>query len=143
MRYKKRHMYQNKLLVCQCQLWMSHKRPGTHYKRLLTQYIKLQVHHSKQHLLQSLQLLANLWQNRALFRGQYLILSEIDAIIFVSPFTFKFRRSLSIITLLSSHHCEGHVYKLSYHLVLHSRPILLDVNSWACTILPYIRFGFL
>ena len=59
--------------------------------------------------------------------------------LFLTLFTFKFRKGLSIITLLSSRLCEGHVYKLFYYLVLHSRPILLDMNTWARA----IRYGFL
>jgi hypothetical protein len=44
-----------------------------------------------------------------------------------------------IIYLLSNPLCEVHVYKLFYSLVLHSRPILLDMNTWARA----IRYGFL
>ncbi len=59
--------------------------------------------------------------------------------LFLTLFTFKLRKGLSIITLLSSRLCEGHVYKLFYYLVLHSRPILLDMNTWARA----IRHGLL
>ncbi len=45
--------------------------------------------------------------------------------------TFTFRKGLSIITLLSNRLYEGHVYKLIYDLVLYSRPIQLDMNTWA------------
>ena len=54
-------------------------------------------------------------------------------------FTFKFRKGLSIITLLSNRLCEGNVYKLFYYPVLHSRPILLDMHTWARA----IHYGFL
>lgn len=39
----------------------------------------------------------------------------------------------------SSRLCEGHVYKVFYHLVLHSRPLLLDRHTWAHA----IHHGFL
>jgi hypothetical protein len=54
-------------------------------------------------------------------------------------FTFKVRKGPSIIILLSSRLCDGHAYKLFYHLVLHNRPIRLDMNTWARA----IRYGFL
>ncbi len=47
--------------------------------------------------------------------------------------------SCFIIDLLSNFLCEGHAYKLFYYLVLHSRPILLDMNTWASA----TRHGFL
>ena len=47
--------------------------------------------------------------------------------------------SYFIIYLLSNRLCEGHVYKLFYYLVLHNRPILLDMNTWVHA----IHYGFL
>lgn len=53
--------------------------------------------------------------------------------------TPRVRHMYFIIYLLSNRLCEGHVYKLFYYLVLHSRPILLDMNTLAHT----IQNGFL
>jgi hypothetical protein len=40
--------------------------------------------------------------------------------------------------LLSNRLCELHVYKLFYYLVLHSRPLLLDMNTWVRA----LHYGF-
>ena len=53
--------------------------------------------------------------------------------------TYSIYESDKVELILSNHLCEGHAYKLLYHLVLHIRPILLDMHTWART----TQYGFL